>query len=270
MKKTIYLLLTVVGFITLLTSGLNYSSGAPDGKTGSPGDGGATCTDCHSGTANPVDGWITTNIPEEGYTAGETYTITAMGTHDGVVKFGFEVTSEDMDAQKKGTIIVTNSTENQLTNSNHAITHTSSGTAPTGNSRTWNFDWVAPEEGTGDITFYGAFNAANGNGGTSGDVIYTSSLMVNEKSASTTSVFENVLAEQITVYPNPAADHINIASFSNEFEISNVLIFDLNGALVNKTSNTNKIDISALKAGMYHVVLNLYNGEKVSKRVIKL
>lgn len=180
MKKTIYLLLAVAGLFTLLTSELEYSSGSPGGKTGSPGDNGNTCTQCHGGTASPQEGWITSTIPAEGYVPGETYTVTATGTHDGVVKFGFEVTSEDMSAEKTGTLIVTNATENQLANGNSSITHKSTGTTPSGNMKTWSFDWVAPAQGTGDITFYGAFNAANGNGNNSGDVIYTSTLPVVE------------------------------------------------------------------------------------------
>lgn len=270
MKKTIYILMTAAGFVILLTSGLNFSSGAPDGKTGSPGDGGATCTDCHAGTATPVDGWITSNIPVDGYEPGETYTITAMGSHDGVVKFGFEVTSEDNEAQKVGTIVVTNNSENQLTSSSNAITHTSSGTAPTGNSKTWMFDWVAPSEGTGDVTFYGAFNAANGNGNNSGDVIYTSSMMVTEASPSTTGLAENRLAEMISVYPNPASDQINLSEISNEFAISQVRIFDMSGSLMKETNNTSRIDISSLNAGMYHVIVNLDNNQTVTKRIIKL
>lgn len=180
MKKTIYLLSTVAGLFFLLTSELNYSTGSPGGKTGSPGDNGNTCTQCHGGTATPQEGWISSNIPAEGYEPGQTYTITATGTHEGVVKFGFEVTSEDMAAAKTGTLIVTNSTENQLANGNTSITHKNTGTTPSGNSKTWSFDWTAPSAGTGDVTFYGAFNAANGNGNNTGDVIYTSTLSIPE------------------------------------------------------------------------------------------
>lgn len=118
MKKIFYLLSAVAGLFILLTSELEYSSGSPGGKSGSPGDGGNTCTQCHGGAATMQEGWITSTIPSEGYVPGENYTITATGTHAGVVKFGFEVTSEDMNDAKMGTLIVTNSTENKLTNGN--------------------------------------------------------------------------------------------------------------------------------------------------------
>ena len=49
-----------------------------------------------------------------------------------------------------------------MINNDKAITHTSSGISTTGDSNSWSFDWTAPASGTGDVTFYGAFNAANG------------------------------------------------------------------------------------------------------------
>lgn len=181
-KNYFFYVLAIAGLFVLLTSEIQYSTGSPGGKSGSPGDGGATCTDCHGGTATFQAGWITSTIPSEGYVAGETYTVTATGTHNGVSKFGFEATAEDGSNQKTGSIIVTNNTENQLANGGTSITHKSAGTVPNGNIKSWSFDWTAPAAGTGPVTFYSAFNAANGNGNTSGDVIYTSSLLVPEAS----------------------------------------------------------------------------------------
>ncbi|MCF8368481.1 MAG: T9SS type A sorting domain-containing protein [Bacteroidales bacterium] len=186
MKNNIYYLIAAVGMFVILTAGTNFSGGSPGGKTGSPGDGGNTCTDCHAGTATSQSGWITSTIPAEGYTPGETYTITATGVHSGVVKFGFELTAEDMSNNKTGSLIVTNPTEMQLANSNNSITHKSAGTTPSGNSKSWSFDWTAPSQGTGNVTFYGAFNAANGNGNNTGDIIYKSSLSVLENEGSAT------------------------------------------------------------------------------------
>ena len=61
--------------ITEFTSpAIGHSSGAPAGKTGSPGDA-SNCTSCHAGTPTSQAGLITTNIPVAGYTPGQTYTI---------------------------------------------------------------------------------------------------------------------------------------------------------------------------------------------------
>jgi len=183
-KNLLYLLI-FPGLFFGLTSW--YSSGSPGGKTGSPGDG-ANCTQCHTGTPQSASGWITTNIPAMGYTPGQTYTITVTGTHSGVGKFGFETTAESSGGSKKGTFIITDAVQTQLTNSNHAVTHTSAGTTPSGNSKTWTFDWTAPAAGTGNITFYAAFNAANGNGNNQGDVIYLTSTSVSEEVVPETSL----------------------------------------------------------------------------------
>lgn len=156
------------------------SSGSPGGKTGSPGDGNANCTQCHSGTPNQVAGWITSNIPAEGYIPGQTYDITAIGTHTGVVKFGFELTAEDLSGSKTGTLTITDPLQTKYTNSQSAVTHTSDGTNPVGNMKVWNMSWTAPDPGVEDVIFYAAFNAANGNGSTSGDVIYLSDLQVQQ------------------------------------------------------------------------------------------
>jgi len=176
-KGLLYLLI-----IPTIVIGLSswYSSGSPGGKTGSPGDG-SNCTECHTGTPQSASSWITTNIPASGYTPGETYTITASGTHSGVNKFGFETTAEALGGAKKGTFIITDAAQTKFTNSNKAVTHTSGGTTPSGNSKSWTFDWTAPAAGTGNVTFFGAFNAANGNGNTGGDVIYLSSTTVSEE-----------------------------------------------------------------------------------------
>jgi len=101
----LYTLIIIGGMV--MASYVLYPTGSPGGKTGSQGDGSANCTECHSGVAQQASGWITSTIPVSGYMPGQTYTITATGTHAGVAKFGFEVTAEDASAAKKGTIIVT-------------------------------------------------------------------------------------------------------------------------------------------------------------------
>ncbi len=176
--KKIYKVLSLIALPSVLIL-YSYSTGSPGGKSGSVGDGGHTCTDCHGGTAQTQTGWITTNIPTEGFTAGQTYTITATGTHNGVVKFGFELTAEDAFGGKVGAFTITDPTRTQFTNANAAVTHTSNGTGVTGNSSSWSMDWTAPTPAPQSVKFYAAFNAANGNGLSTGDVIYKSSVAYN-------------------------------------------------------------------------------------------
>jgi hypothetical protein len=179
LMKKLFLFLFVIAMPVILLL-MSNSSGSGGGKSGSVGDDGHTCTDCHGGTATPKIGWITTNVPAEGYTPGQTYTVTATGTHAGVVKFGFELTVEDSQGNKVGTLQITDPARTRSTNSNHAVTHTAAGNVPSGNTNSWTMNWVAPSNVDGDVGIYAAFNAANGNGNTTGDVIYKSSIFISE------------------------------------------------------------------------------------------
>jgi len=53
------------------------------------------------------------------------------------------------------------------------------------NAFSWRFNWTAPSVSDGDVFFYGAFNAANGDGSNSGDKIYApnSGLLATSKGA---------------------------------------------------------------------------------------
>ncbi len=179
MKKLLQfmpLLILPVAFILM-----SYSSGSPGGRSGSPGDGGNSCVQCHSSFPTiSVTDWITSDIPAGGYELSEVYNITMTGIHEGVSKFGFEFTAEDSEGNKVGTLSILNPTETQLTNGTVAATHTSQGTTPIGDSKSWTVEWTAPDDPAGDVTFYASLNAANGNGSTSGDQIYLGSLTVGE------------------------------------------------------------------------------------------
>ena len=178
MKKLYPLLLVIATPVILLL--MSNSTGSIGGKTGSVGDNGTTCTECHGGNATTIPDWITTNVPAEGYTPGQTYIITATGTHAGVVKFGFELTVENSQGDKVGTLQLTDQARTRFTNSNQAITHTAAGNVPAGDSNSWSMNWIAPFGVIGNVGIYAAFNAANGNGNNTGDIIYKSSIFISE------------------------------------------------------------------------------------------
>ncbi len=187
MKKN--LLALISSLLLILISALitqnayTHTAGAPAQKTGSPGDG-SSCTSCHGGAASTQSGWITSNIPASGYVHGQTYTITATATQTGLVKFGFEVSPQNASGAQLGTLVATDLTNTQLLSGTKYITHKSAGTIGTTGFHTWTFDWIAPAQGTGDVTFYGAFLCTNNNNGSSGDATVLSSLTVSECNAS--------------------------------------------------------------------------------------
>ena len=214
-KKIVFAALVTIVTLTIydgLTQfSYSHSVGAPIATCGSPGDGGIkyACTSCHHPvgnftiTATTKTGWVTSNIGTGGYIPGNTYTITATATRAGAQKFGFEISPQNSNSvvgfppapgKFQGTLTVTDPATTQLVLSlapaisNKAITHTSDGTTPTTSGvKTWIFAWKAPGTGTGIVTFYGAFNAADGDGTVLGDSIYVSTLVIPEANSIATS-----------------------------------------------------------------------------------
>ena len=158
-----------------------YPSGAPAGYTGSPGDG-MNCVNCHGGSSAAVTGWITSNIPSQGYTAGTVYTITV--TVSGSGKKGFEVSPQNGSGTQLGVLAA--GTGSHLTGGTKYVTQSSAGS--TSSTVTWSFTWTAPTAGTGMVTCYGAFCVGKSN-------TKLSTLVVNENS---------VLPLAVVVTANPS------------------------------------------------------------------
>ena len=239
MRKSLLLIpVTIVLAIFFYpTTSISNTGGSPGGKTDSPSDG-ASCAGCHyAGTGTGAI--ITTNIPTNGYIPNQVYTITANINQSGINKFGFEITAEEANSgsTKTGSFLVTNSAEMKFANNNTAITHKSGGTSGNG-SRTWTMDWEAPNTGTGDVTFYGAFMAANGDGTNNGDTYHATNLIVSEaiiNSASNLSVQDDFTYNTVIKTIEP---------------INTVSVYDINGKLVLFT-NEKSTNISHLKKGIY-------------------
>lgn len=150
MKKISILTCLVLGTLFIGFNQLNsFPTGAPAGYSGSPADG-QTCVNCHGGTATSVTNVLTTNVPTEGYTPGQSYTITVniAGSND---RKGFEVSPQNDNGVMQGTIASGNGSTVVGTK---YVTHTS---AKTSNPATWTFTWTAPVKGTGSVKIYGAF-----------------------------------------------------------------------------------------------------------------
>ncbi len=182
LSLTITLITIFVG--SIFNNGHTNSSGAPNGFSGSPGDAGNTCaiSGCHSGIAVGIKSNVfTSNIPSDGYVPGTTYTITATARSiPSRNTFGFQISPQTNAGVLVGTMIATNA-GTKLTGAGKYLTHNSSGITGSNGVKSWSFNWVAPSAGSGSVTFYGVFNHANGNGGTSGDSIFKSTFIVNEK-----------------------------------------------------------------------------------------
>lgn len=70
----------------------------------------------------------------------------------------------------------------------------------------------------------------------------------------------------VNVYPNPAAEFISVTASS---PVSTVSVYDLSGKIaIAETTNSQKIDVSALNAGIYIVQIRT-GSEMISKKLVK-
>lgn len=158
----------------------SFSSGAPAGYCNAPASPGSTCFTCHNSGPAPVSvpGMITANIPAGGYAPGTTYTVTATVTGPGHNRFGFEISPQDLGGNLLGTMNDLG-TETTFQQAGTYITH-SSNSLLNNDWKSWQFEWTAPVAGTGDVTFYGAFNISNNDGSYTGDTIVLSTATFQE------------------------------------------------------------------------------------------
>lgn len=259
MKKSLVIILIAPIIILILISGTLYNEGSPGAKTGSPLDG-ASCVQCHSSSIEEVS-WISSNIPVEGFKPGDTYTLTLNANPVSASAIGFEITAES-ELNKVGTFILTDTERTRFTNQNKAVTHSHLGTSPTNGKSVWQVNWKAPDN-LDYVSFYAAFNAANGDASTSGDKIYLNKMTYS--SAQTTAVDAKNRTE-VKVYPNPAVDYL---FFQTESTIFNVHFFTVNGHIVKTTEtapvNNIRLDISDLAIGFYIVKIQTTTGEVIKK-----
>lgn len=238
-------MIPVLAFLLMSNSG-----GKSGAFSGSPGDGGESCTSCHSGGNYGATVAITHDVPVSGYELNTTYNLTVVGSSSSSSN-GFQLTAEtNSDNAKIGTLIA--GATSRLVNGNANITHTN-----TTNS-SWNFQWKSPATNQGGVTFYAALNAANGNSATSGDQVVTGdSGVINSLS----------IAEEkrldFSMYPNPALSNVSI-QLPTETNKATVLFYDTIGreSLSTKVSNLDSnINVSVLSKGVY--IVKVISGGKI-------
>ncbi len=166
------LLIAVAGISLGFWTISGYSSAPPPNKTGSPGDAGQSCKNCHQYGSFQISGLITSNMPNGRFTPGQTYTITINATFPGHTKFGFEISPQDINGNLIGSLSITDPSRTQILSNNRDIGHTLSGTLGSNGFISWSFNWTAPSSPLDSVNFYLALNVTNNNGSTTGDSIY--------------------------------------------------------------------------------------------------
>lgn len=152
--------------------------------TGAPDE--ANCTACHSsfppnsGSGNV----IITGVPAN-YRPGQQIPLTVTVNQSDAVIYGFQMVAVDAARERNiGTFTFPAASPQPLqivtgfvnASERRYIEHTVNGVTPTQfGTKSWTFTWTAPATRVGKIGFYAAGNAADSDGSTSGDRIYTTS-----------------------------------------------------------------------------------------------
>jgi len=187
---------TILAVVPLLI--LGYVDGPPPRHTGAPGDGN-TCTECHLGTATAGSGVeITFSGGGTTYTPGVKQTLTVRVTASANV-YGFQATARLVSNLAQGqagdftptdarVIVLCDDgrmkTASQACRPETPVQFPEHAAANANN--TWTFDWTPPATNVGDIRFYIAGNAANGNMQDGpGDRIFTQNYTLTPQAATT-------------------------------------------------------------------------------------
>ena len=231
-KYTITLFLASIAIITLQSFMLGDNGlgkrrdGTEPGHTGSPGDSLKNCTICHGGTTTNVNGWIVSDIPSAGYEPGKKYAIKATNTYLGHTRFGFQVSPQDIKGNLLGTLIATDTVATQLVGNGKYITYRTGGVDGQ-DSRSWDFEWIAPADTINEVVFYGAFNS-NHDGHKESDETFLTQLKVFKQGF--TGLSNEQFLTQLAVYPNPTADLLNVSFVSKNAGLTKIVLHPINGA----------------------------------------
>ncbi len=185
-RSAVFILLFVVS-----SAGIAHalSSGPSQGFAGDPPPGN-TCHNCHNSfPLNSGDGQLDLSGITS-YVPGETYTLSVHIEDPDQSRWGFQLTAKDNANNGFQGVFTITDVENTERNGGY-VNHTTAGTYNGAGEGNWSFQWTAPSEDVGPITFYYCGNAANGNFNNQGDYIYRESLTVEA----------NVLPYDFTVLP---------------------------------------------------------------------
>jgi len=242
-KKTTFILVIIALTITVFNSKVfTYEYGAYAGYTGAPSDATCAVSGCHdSYSLNSSIGTVKISLVDSLgdtviiYKPGSKYTLAVKVSYTGRSTFGFEATVRRQSNNAAiGTLTPGTGVQFCYGTTNY-LTHTYSSNTGS-NGRTWVSAWVAPVSGVGNIAFYAAGNAANGNGKKSGDYIYTNKLIITD-STTTAGIEHQSALHLLSAYPNPCSDIIHATYILQEPARVAISIIDLKGRAVRNISN---------------------------------
>lgn len=225
-----------------------FSTGPPVKRTGAPADGGLNCAACHR-TFAPAnsDARGGVRIDVANYVPGVKQTIHVAVSHPDAVRWGFQITARLASDETKtaGELlpggVVKVMCDDGSTRGSAApcqpsqlqfAEHNNAPRTDAGAGFTFSVDWTPPATDLGDVVFYAAGNAANGDGGFTGDRIYTTVRRISPP---------------CTLTAKPSARAIaNAASFGPVWSPGSMLaVFGVNFAPTGKTRKVTAGDVVA-------------------------
>lgn len=171
-NKLLFIVFTILLGYGLISNSGGRATVSMDGNTGAPGETGVVCGNCHLGGNY---GAITTNLiittqngmPATEYVPGATYNIILQGTATGgfPAGYGFQMTALDPNYSSAG--VWSNAGPGTIHGTALGRTYWEQSTPAA--FATFTSSWTAPGAGKGDVTFYYAMTAVNGNQMPGGD-----------------------------------------------------------------------------------------------------
>ena len=168
---------------------LGFSTGPVIQRTGATVDGGLNCTACHRtyapANSDPRGSVVISTGP---YAPGVKQTVMVTVSHPLQKRWGFQLIARlaSDETQQAGTFAVDDIVRVRCTNTadapcSGAVEYAEHKDAPftaVGAGYTFMVTWTPPATNVGDVHFYAAGNAANGDGSFNGDYVYTTKLFI--------------------------------------------------------------------------------------------
>jgi hypothetical protein len=225
-------------------------------------DASPTCASCHAGKptgATPVTGGISLGKKDSNrYANGITYDITlSIDTMN--KRHGFQFIALNDKMESIGTLSENSSALNIEDDAIYAVKHLSHSNIANTNDSFISFQWTAPATYKGNVRFHAIGVAGDGNRDNTNDKVYYSTFDLTYDASVG---LGEALDEFVKIFPNPAADYIQINSGKDDYQQYTIL--DIQGNVVAMgriEAKSQNIPVRKLGTGVYFIEL-LGNGQK--------